>query len=383
MIGIQRLLVSIFLLSCALSLACTATIPVIQVSGEFAGQRIDTAVDSKLAKYYVEQYLPGNRIKPEFDQTLNSIHEHQGDMLPNRKFLRCLSNQRAVDLAALYLANQILKDEVNEQFQSLFQKELSKIKSAKRIERLPFDTTHSSYVMLFVPGWFYKSDPWTGADLARQRAVASRLGLDNLLIDTKENGTIEENAEIIAKEIVRVTELNKRIVLVSVSKAGPEVAQALGEVMNHHQTRHVKAWINIGGLLQGSLIADSALRWPKRWLAKLYFTYKGWDLDSVASMGTERSRSRLKRLSVPQHILIMNYIAIPLSGDVSIFARDRYVDLRNEGPNDGLTLITDAIAPNSVTVAQLGVDHFFLDPDVDAKAAALIHTVINELEYRQ
>lgn len=380
MIGTKRLSVSIFSLWCALSLACTATIPVIHVRGELAGQRIDTTVDSKLAKYYVEQYLPGNRIKPEFDQTLNSIHERQGDMFPSRKFLRCLSNRGAVDFAALYLANQILKDEINEQFQSLFQKELSKIKSPERIERLALDPACSSYVMLFVPGWFYKSDPWTGADLARERTVASRLGLANLLIDTEENGTIEENADIIAEEIVRVTELNKRIVLVSVSKAGPEVAQALGEVMDHHETRNVKAWINIGGLLQGSLIADSALRWPKRWLAKLYFTYKGWDFDSVASMGTERSRSRLKRLSIPQRILIINYIAIPLSGDVSVLARDRYMDLRNEGPNDGLTLITDAIAPNSITVAQLGVDHFFLDPDIDAKAAALIRTVINELE---
>lgn len=50
--------------------------------------------------------------------------------------------------------------------------------------------------------------------------------------------------------------------------------------------------------------------------------------------------------------------------------------LRPYGPNDGLALLTDEIAPGSLTVVALGNDHFFAeDADIDRKTAALIKLV--------
>ena len=63
---------------------------------------------------------------------------------------------------------------------------------------------YSNYVLLFIPGWFYRTDPWTGADLAKQRAVATRLGLEHYLVDIEDNGTIAKNASIIAAQIEHV-----------------------------------------------------------------------------------------------------------------------------------------------------------------------------------
>jgi hypothetical protein len=98
-------------------------------------------------------------------------------------------------------------------------------------------------------------------------------------------------------------------------------------------------------------------------------------------MGTGPSRKRFERLRVDENILIVNYLGIPLSGQLSRYSRDKYPLLRPEGPNDGLTLLTDAIAPNSLTVVALGSDHFFAeDPDIDDKTVALMTLVIALLE---
>jgi polyferredoxin len=50
-------------------------------------------------------------------------------------------------------------------------------------------------------------------------------------------------------------------------------------------------------------------------------------------------------------------------------------------PNDGLTLLRDVIAPNSLTIIALGSDHFFAeDPKINAKTIALTILVISYLE---
>jgi hypothetical protein len=97
-------------------------------------------------------------------------------------------------------------------------------------------------------------------------------------------------------------------------------------------------------------------------------------------MTTKRSRARFNLFNVPEHILVVNYIGIPLSGDITKRARDGYLVLRSEGPNDGLTLITDEIAPGSITIAELGLDHYFLYPEIDLKTVAMTQTIINYLE---
>jgi hypothetical protein len=50
------------------------------------------------------------------------------------------------------------------------------------------------------------------------------------------------------------------------------------------------------------------------------------------------------------------------------------------GPNDGLTLITEALAPG-YTVMAVGSDHFIReDPDIDMKTAALVPVLLRLIE---
>jgi hypothetical protein len=56
-----------------------------------------------------------------------------------------------------------------------------KLKNTETLDRGP---EFSSYVVLVVPGWVYKSHPETGADFSKPREVLAQLGLDVHLIET-------------------------------------------------------------------------------------------------------------------------------------------------------------------------------------------------------
>jgi len=364
---------------------CGAAIPRIPASGELGGQKIETTVDSESARYYLEHYLTGQQNDSHLDSLIDKIHRQNETSRFDREFLRELSEKISVDFASLYLAKYILEDEANRAIQLVYQKELDKVRNEFKGGISPSSSPDSSYLILFVPGWDYvASGAITGADFAKPRRIINGLGIENRLIEIDPNGAVEDNAAVIADSINRYTATERQIILVSASSGGPAAAQALGELLATAQIRPVKAWVNIGGILQGSPVADHYLRWPRSWLMRAVLLFKGWSMESVRSMSVEKSRPRFNRLHFPEHLLIVNYIGIPLSGDITERARDSYRVLRKLGPNDGLTLISDEIAPQSVTIADLGIDHFFnKDPEIDLKTVALARTVLSVLQSKE
>ncbi len=350
------------------------------MQGELAGQKIDTTVDSQIAKYYLQHYLRNKTSNPEFDNKIEHLLQDQNDTIPSSEYLKKLSDETSVDFATLYLAKIILEVKTNQSFHLKLKEELSKIKSGIKTDGQHLHPNSKSYVFLFIPGWVYKSEPENGADFAKPRKILTQQGLENYLIEIDETGTMEENAAYLSREIARYSQFNKNLILVSASSGGPAVLQAIGELLTPSQLIKVKAWVNIGGILHGSFLADSAVRWPKQWLVRMFLFFKGWDFDSVESMTTKSSRQRFNRVNLPSDVLYLNYVGIPLSGHITKRAKDGYLDLRKLGPNDGLTLITDEIIPNSVTIAELGLDHYYLDPEIDLKTVALAQLVINHLE---
>ena len=139
--------------------------------------------------------------------------------------------------------------------------------------------------------------------------------------------------------------------------------------------------MNLGGILQGSPLIEYLQEWPQSWILQIVLWYKGWDNESLLSMSAEQSRKRFQRLTLPKHILVFNYLGLSLSGELSRFSQDKYPILRSEGPNDGLTLLTDIIVPGSITIVAPKSDHFFNeDPEINIKTIALAQTIIQYLE---
>jgi hypothetical protein len=137
----------------------------------------------------------------------------------------------------------------------------------------------------------------------------------------------------------------------------------------------VAAWVNVAGTVQGSPLADDESFQIENYTGKI-------DMAGVASMGTARSRRRFTAFRIPDHVLLVNYIGVPLLGSVSMLASKGFFQLRTFGPNDGLALLPDLIIPGGVTLAEVGPDHFLLDVEVDVTTVAMTITVIEQLERR-
>lgn len=364
----------IFWATAWLWVSCTSY-PRIPASGEIAGKPMVTTVDSNLAKYYLENALGGGTKNPEFNHRIAGIDERYRTAVLNRQTLKMISQNTSPDFAALFLIKQLLSNPRNVKFQTNYLAETKRIKSV--LKRNEWSHTArpalKRYEVLFVPGFHYMTDKSSGADFANQRQFFHELGVRVDLLRTEEDGTVEENAAIIAANIRALRDADA--ILVSTSKAGPEVALALGKILAPDETARVKAWISVGGLIRGTPLADYATTWPQSWIVRLMFRYSRTGFQGIPGLTTAASQARMERIRIPASIMIVEYIAVPLSGDIYGSVESRYARLRKDGPNDGLTLLADELLPNGIAVIEPGIDHFYAAPDIEVKSVALANVV--------
>jgi hypothetical protein len=199
------------------------------------------------------------------------------------------------------------------------------------------------------------------------------VGFNCYFVETSEDGAIEANTDLVVAAIRARAQSGRRLIIVSVSKSGPEVALALTR-LGPAETGHVAAWINTVGALQGTPLVDENL------LPELEFIMGKVDVAGKESLTAARSRPRFDSFRVPDHVFVVNYFGIPVSGSISFRGSRGYFPLRKFGPNDGLVLLSDMIFPRGVTLAELGSDHFLLDEHLDITAVALAITVIRWLD---
>jgi hypothetical protein len=147
-------------------------------------------------------------------------------------------------------------------------------------------------------------------------------------------------------------------------------------MLSPEEGRHVAAWVNVAGVLGGSPLVDGALVAPRCWAALALFGWRRGGLDGMRSMSTRLRRAALPELRVPDHVLIVNHLPLPLSGDVSRRARGGYEGMRSLGPNDGLALTLDEIFPGAATLVELGLDHYMSASDIDRRTVALTRAVL-------
>jgi hypothetical protein len=368
------------LLAASYLTACIAPPDRVPAAGELGGQKVDTTVDSQIARYYLEQYLAGDKTNAALHARIRSLEQKITGKGLNRARLQDISQHFSTDFATLLFARHVLREAPNRGLHRAFRREFERLLGLVKQEKPLPKADPSEYVLLFAPGWLYVTTD-SGADFARQRETLSRMGYHTHLIKVDEHGSVEANAAFIAEAVRRFSRQRRDIILVSVSKGGPEAAYALGYLLAPEESRRVKAWINVGGLLRGTPLADPAFRWPKSWIASAYFRYQGWQLSAIEGLTTHRSEARLRQINLPDSIQVINYVGAPLSGQVLPGRTYKnYLTLRALGPNDGLTLLIDELALGGITLVELGLDHYFLDPLLDLKTAALARVVIARLE---
>jgi hypothetical protein len=240
------LLLALLLLS-----ACSG----LPVRGSVGMQSIETRVDSEAARYYLGNYLAGERSDAALDERIDRIYQSANGGLPDRNELKQLSDEFSVDFAALYLADQIARIPINRRFRRAFDQAYEytiKAFPEGRV-RLPAD-----YEVLVVPTYLYKRLFAVGADMAVPRAALKKAGLTCHFVETQDDGAVEANADRVAAAIRAHAQSGRRLIILSASKSGPEVALALTK-LGPAETRHVAAWINAMGALQGTPLVDDRL----------------------------------------------------------------------------------------------------------------------------
>lgn len=358
-----------FLFGLLLLTACAG----LPVRGTVDGQTIETRVDSEVARYYLANYLAGKHTDAALDERIDRVYQSANGSLPDRSELKRLSDDFSVDFAALYFADQIARVPVNARFRTAFDQAYDYVRKAFPEGRVKLPDAAAKYEVLFVPSYLYKRLLAAGADLAAPRAALQKVGFACDFVETSEDGAIEANADLVIAAIRARAESGRRLIIVSASKSGPEVALALTR-LGPDETRHVAAWVNTVGALQGTPVVDERL------LPELEFVMGKVDAAGMESLTTAKGRQRFESFRVPDHVFVVNYFGIPVSGSVSFRGRFGYFPLRKFGPNDGLVLLPDMIFPRGVTLAELGSDHFLPNGHVDITAVALTITVIRWLE---
>jgi hypothetical protein len=346
------------------------------VRGSVGGQTIESRVDSEVARYYLASYLAGKHGNATLDERIDRVNQSVNGNLPDRGELKRLSEEFSNDFAALYLADQIERAPVNRRFRSAFDKTYDYTRKALPENRVTLPAAAAGYEVMFIPAYLYKRITFTGADLAAPRAALQRVGFTCHFVETDEDGTVEANADLVIAAIRARAQSGRRLILVSASKSGPEVALALTR-LGPPETRHVAVWINTVGALQGSPMADERLA------PELEYIVGKVKLGGRESMMTALSRQRFNSFHVPEHVLVVNYFGIPVSGSISFLARRGFFPLQKYGPNDGVLLLSDMIFPGGITLAELGSDHFLLSDHLDITTVALAITVIGWLENQE
>ncbi len=357
----KRISTKLVLGAAALLTACAG----LPVRGRVGEQLIDTRVDSEVARYYMADYLSGRATDARLDERIAALYSRSFGSLPDRVELKRLSEEFSPDFAAAYFADRIGRVPENRRFGEIF----GEFRRAFTQNRFILPRSASEYEVVFIPTYLYKRLPIIGSDFAVPKKAMQKAGIAVHFVETIEDGAVETNAKIVAKAIAAREHNGRRLILITASKSGPEVAMALTQ-LGPARTHHVAAWINVVGALQGTPLAD------ERVLSDVEDLVGTVDSAGMESLMTQRSRRRFAGFHVPDHVLIVNYFGIPFSGGVSSWARPGFGPLSKYGPNDGILLLADMVFPGGITVAELGLDHFLLDRHIDAAAVGLVASVV-------
>jgi uncharacterized protein YkvS len=331
----------------------------IGVEGFLFGKPLNTTVDDSLAKLMLTH--------PQDEKVLNLFRLFQDKPL-DTKTLSELKASYSTDVATLYFVQRAYQNKANQVAQDLYSAYFDQQKSSINDIELK---NLKEYCVVFVPGLAYKEDTTTGADFARQRRLLTSYGISNDLIEVGEWDLADDNANKIATYLKLLSEKYDKIMVVSASKGGLETGIALGKILKPEETKSIKAWINVGGILRGSPIADNYLCAPKCWFAGLMLWTKGKKMNIVEDMSYKKRKESFSALKFPENIKIINFVGAPLATKIEKEIKSRYCSMIAMGPNDGLTPIADEVTDNGIIVSEIGLDHYFRDANIDKKTLAL------------
>jgi hypothetical protein len=276
-----------------------------------------------------------------------------------RERLAIISQRFGCDFATALFYDRLRRHPANATF----------IAEVDAFRRAPDEPPPPGSTILIAPAAFYSELPRFGGDGDLIREVATRLGWRCELLPTESRGSVRRNAALVRDALERVTD--GPALVVSLSKGAADVRLALESF--DRTPASLRGWVQICGLVRGSPVIDAILDNPfRRTFLRAYLSYLHADL-SVCSELTWRDNALLGGpIRVPEGLDVVSVVGFPRSTHLRGNVRRRYKELRRFGPNDGSTLLRDAIVEPGNVYPVWGADHYFRVPDVPEIVAALL-----------
>ncbi|MES2780756.1 MAG: hypothetical protein V4651_12755 [Bacteroidota bacterium] len=330
----------------------------ISVDGFLFGRPYQTFVDNGLAKQMLTD--------PKSD-LVTKLFSAYADKPLNTATLSEIAINNSMDVATLYFMQRAYQDKQNKQAQDLYLTYLDQLSDNNFKQQL---SPLADFYVAFVPGLDY-NDTTNGGNFARQRRLLAASGIQNELILTDDWGLTDDNALTVAKRLIELSKQHEKIIVVSASKGGLETAIALGKVLKPEETKSIKAWISVGGILNGSPVADTYLCWPKCWIAEIGLMTVGQKISLVQDVSYKKRAAEFTDFNFPDNIKRVHFVGAPLATQIHKRIKSNYCSIKKFGPNDGITPLMDEVSQNGIIVSELGLDHYYSSPSIDKKTIAL------------
>ena len=233
--------------------------------------------------------------------------------------------------------------------------------------------------VVIVPGALYLERPEMGGDGRLVREVAGAFGCQTDLIRLASFGSVTNNARLIRAWLQQHS--SERLILVSLSKGASDLKLALSSADAPSQFGNIIAWVNVGGPLDGSRMANWILasRW-RTWFFRLKFRVQRRDFDFISDLRTGGPLGFSQRL--PASMRVLSLIGFPLERHMTTsLSRFCHRTLAVHGPNDGTTSLCDLQTWPGEIYPAWGMDHYFR-PENEARGLvrAVFQYLAEELE---
>jgi len=213
--------------------------------------------------------------------------------------------------------------------------------------------------VIIVPGALYVERPDVGGDGRLVREIAASFGLSSDIVPLHSTGGAIENAHLLQSWLG--SHSHEKIILVSLSKGGAEVKLAFSAPEAAALFRPVVAWINVGGTLNGSPIANWIASSPFRsWLVRLQYRCRRRDFRFITDLCHGKDCPLGSAFQPPPNLKMISVVGFPLRRHLTtLFSRFCHRTLARWGPNDGTILLSDLLDWPEDIYPVWGADHYF------------------------
>ena len=285
----------------------------------------------------------------------------------NADAMRRVTRDHGVDFATALLYDRFRKSPAHAPFIARMETSLAAAPGPK----LAVD-----WKLFIVPGALYVERPSLGSGGDVVRDAAAELGLPCGLVPVASRGSVQHNATLLSEWLDQRAQ--EKLVLVSVSKGGPDLKLALAHPDAPRLFRNVVAWINLSGPLDGSPVADwipaSRLR---SWAVRLQYRIQRRDFGFITDMCHGPGSPLREPLRLPAHLRLISVLGFPLRAHLTTpLCRFTHGIIARQGPNDGTVPLADARAWPGDLLPVWGADHYFQPPERARQIlTALLRTV--------